>query len=49
VRYLVKVGINYPPKPGAPEKRAEPGEYVDDIPASAVAWLLECDAIEKVT
>lgn len=39
-RYKVLVGIDYPPG-----KRAEPGDEVDDLPATTVAWLLSCGAI----
>ena len=34
-RYRVLVGLDYPPL-----KRAEPGDVVDDLPASSVKWLL---------
>lgn len=37
--YLVKNGLNY--TAGGVERRAEPGDLVDDLPASAVAHLLE--------
>lgn len=39
--YVVVRGINYPP-----DRRAEPGETRDDIPAESVAWLLEAGAIK---
>lgn len=42
-QYKVLQGIDYPPK-----KRAEAGETVDDIPASAISWLIELGAIERV-
>lgn len=42
-QYRVNVGINYPP-----DRRAEPGDVVDDIPGSSVAWLLEDGVIELV-
>lgn len=40
-RYQVFVGINYLPNgKGDKEKRAEPGDVVDDLPASVVPhWL----------
>jgi len=41
--YKVLQGIDYPPK-----KRAEAGDIVDDLPASAISWLLEAGAIERV-
>ncbi len=40
-RYTVRVGINFPP-----DRRAEPGEVVDDIPEASVAWMLEQGVIE---
>jgi len=43
--YRVLIGLNY--TAGKLEKRAEPGEVIDDLPKSAVAWLLECGAIEE--
>ncbi|MBT9176900.1 MAG: hypothetical protein DDT20_01225 [Firmicutes bacterium] len=40
-KYKVLVGINYPP-----DRRAEPGEIVDDLPVKSEAWLLEQGCIE---
>jgi len=40
-RYRVLQGIDYPPN-----KRAEVGDIVEDIPAQSVKWLLESDIIE---
>lgn len=42
-KYRVLVGINYPPN----DKRAEPGEVVDDIPPSSIRWLLQDGIIEE--
>lgn len=42
-QYKVNVGINYPP-----EKRAEPGDVVDDIPEKSLPWLLEEGIVEPV-
>lgn len=39
--YKVLVGIDYPP-----EKRAEPGDVVDDIPEESARWLLKQGLIE---
>lgn len=44
-RYRVLAGLNYPTKAG--EKRAEPGDVVSDLPAKAVAWLLEQGHIKE--
>lgn len=44
--FKVLIGINYPTKGG--EKRAEPGDVVDDIPKVDQKWLLEHGAIEPV-
>jgi hypothetical protein len=40
-RYRVLQGIDYPPN-----KRAEVGELVTDIPATSIPWLVECGIIE---
>lgn len=40
-KYKVLAGIDYPPN-----KRAEAGEVVEDLPSKSVAWLLEVGAIE---
>lgn len=42
-RYRVLKGINYPP-----DKRAEPGDTVTDLPGVDIKWLVECGAIELV-
>lgn len=42
-QYRVLVGLNYPP-----ERRAEPGEVVQDLPKASVPWLLEQGYIEVV-
>lgn len=41
-KYRVLKGIDYPPN-----KRAEIGAVVDDLPAASVKWLLEIGAIEE--
>ena len=41
--YLVKVGLNYPP-----DKRAEPGAVVGDLPAKSIVWLVEQGYIEPI-
>jgi len=40
-RYRVLQGIDYPPN-----KRAEVGDVVEDIPAQSVKWLLDSEIIE---
>lgn len=40
--YKVLVGINYG------DKRAEPGDIVDDLPAGAAEWMLEDGIVEAV-
>ena len=40
-RYRVLQGIDYPPN-----KRAEVGAIVEDIPPQSVKWLLDSDIIE---
>lgn len=35
-QYEVLVGLDYPP-----DKRAEAGDLVDDLPKASVTWLLE--------
>ncbi len=40
-RYRVLQGIDYPPN-----KRAEVGKVVEDLPATSVKWLLESGIIE---
>lgn len=41
--YKVLVGIDYPPN-----KRAEIGAVVSDIPSGSIKWLLEQEIIEVV-
>lgn len=43
-KHRVLVGINYPPG----NKRAEPGDIVDDLPAYAVSKLVNAGVIEPV-
>lgn len=43
--YRIVRGVNYPS--GAGEKRAEPGDVVDDLPEESIGWLLDDGAIEK--
>jgi hypothetical protein len=40
-RYRVLQGIDYPPN-----KRAEAGKIVEDLPATAIKWLLDSGIIE---
>lgn len=40
-RYRVLQGIDYPPN-----KRAEVGDIVEDIPAQSIKWLLDSGIIE---
>lgn len=42
-KYRCLTGINYPPN-----KRAEAGDVVDDLPSNSIRWLIDCDAIERV-
>lgn len=42
-KYRVLQGIDYPPN-----KRAEIGNTVEDIPAASVKWLLDSGIIEDV-
>lgn len=44
--YRIVRGVNYPGADGV-EKRAEPGDLVDDLPEGSVGWLLDDGAIEK--
>jgi hypothetical protein len=44
-RYIVKVGLDYT-GPDGTERRAEPNEVVDDLPAEAIDWLLASGLIE---
>lgn len=43
-KYRVLQGIDYPPN-----KRAEVGDVVEDLPATSVKWLLESGAIEDAS
>jgi hypothetical protein len=43
VKYRALVGLSYPP-----DRRAEAGDVVDDLPAKSIKWLLEQDLIEPV-
>jgi hypothetical protein len=43
-KYRCNTGLNYPPD----NRRAEPGEIVDDIPEVSAGWLLEDGLIEAV-
>lgn len=40
-KYRVLTGIDYPPN-----KRAEAGDIVEDLPSKSIKWLRECGAIE---
>lgn len=41
-RYKVVTGIDYN------DKRAEPGDIVDDLPTRSVSWLVEQGIVEKL-
>lgn len=41
-RYRVLNGVDYPPN-----KRAEIGDVVDDLPGKSIGWLLDQGVIEK--
>lgn len=43
-RYRVLIGINYPPN-----KRAEVGDVVTDLPGDSIKWLVERGAVVLVT
>jgi hypothetical protein len=43
-QYRVLTGIDYPPN-----KRAEAGDVVTDLPAQSVKWLLESGVIEDTS
>ena len=43
-QYRALVGIDYPPN-----KRAEAGEVVSDLPGDAIKWLLEDGLIEDAS
>lgn len=42
-KYRVLVGLDYPPN-----KRAEAGDEVSDLPSSSITWLLADGLIEAV-
>jgi hypothetical protein len=44
VKYRVLVGLDYPP-----DKRAEAGDVVTDLPKPSLKWLLDQGLIEPVT
>jgi hypothetical protein len=46
MKYRVKTGLNW--GRGEDERRAEPGEVRDDIPAKSVPWLLAQGLIEEI-
>lgn len=48
-QYRVLVGLDYPRGGRGPDRRAEPGDVVDDLPKTSVPWLLEQGAIEEVS
>lgn len=41
--YRVLVGLSYPP-----DRRAEPGDVVDDIPSQSIGWLKSQGFIESI-
>lgn len=43
-RYRVLKGINYPPN----NRRAEPGDIVDDLPDYGIRGFIHAEAIEPV-
>ena len=47
-RYVARVGMSYVPRGGKGEVRREIGDAVDDLPAAAIAGLLETGVIETV-
>lgn len=42
--YLVLTGLSYPP-----DKRAEVGDIVDDLPSKSVQWLINEGHVEEMT
>lgn len=46
MKYRVLIGLNYPTLKG--EKRAEPGDVVEDLPKKSIAWLLRQGHIEEL-
>lgn len=47
-RYRALVGLNYPPNGKGTECRAEPGDVVNDLPADAIADLLQDGSIAEL-
>jgi len=43
-KYRVLTGLDYPPN-----KRAEAGQVVEDLPAQSIKWLLESGLIEDIS
>ena len=41
--YRVLVGLDYPP-----DRRAEPGDVVEDLPGKSIKWLTDQGLIEPV-
>jgi len=44
VPYKVLTGLSYPP-----DKRAEVGDIVDDLPSKSIQWLINSGHIENMT
>jgi hypothetical protein len=44
VPYKVLTGLSYPPN-----KRAEVGDVVNDLPQNSVKWLIKSGRIEEIT
>jgi hypothetical protein len=44
VPYKVLIGLSYPP-----DKRAEAGDIVDDLPSKSIKWLLDNGHIEEIS
>jgi len=42
-KYRVLVGLDYPPN-----KRAEAGDEVEDLPSSSIKWLLADGLVEEI-
>jgi len=42
-QYRVIVGVDYPP-----DRRAEPGDVVDDLPGKSIKWLVDQGIVEPV-
>lgn len=45
-KYLVHIGLDYPPHGKGAPRRAEPGDIVDDLTARQAADYLDVNAIE---